>query len=167
MFLDYIKLFFAKKSIKKALKNTIHSVSKDKIKSVGIVIDEDSYKNIAQIEKLLSNLGFALHILVFRNKWEKDSVSKYQMFGYQDLDFFGNLKSEKIQQFVNSKFDMLVSYYDNQNLPLMLITAQSKAQLKTGFPNNRLNQLMIDTPLNKETIFVEELKKYLTLLNKI
>ena len=39
MFLDYIKLFFAKKSIKKALKNTIHSVSKDKIKSVAIFPD--------------------------------------------------------------------------------------------------------------------------------
>lgn len=167
MFLDYIKLFFVKKSIKKHLKNTIHSVSKDKIKSVGVLIDEDNFKNISQLEKLLANFGFTLQVLTFRNKWEKDTVSKYQKFGFQDFDFFGNLKSVDIQQFADSKFDMLVSYYDNQNFPLQLLTAKSKAQLKTGFSDNELNQLMIDTQLNKETVFVDELKKYLTLLNKI
>jgi hypothetical protein len=64
---------------------------------------------------------------------------------------------------------MLISYYDFEKAPLMIITQQSKASFKVGFStiDKRLNHFMIDTNVEKQEVFTNELFRYLKILNKI
>ena len=64
---------------------------------------------------------------------------------------------------------MLISYYDVEKPPLVLVTLQSKAKFKVGFStiDKRLNAFMITTVAEKHGEFVAELFKYLKILKKI
>jgi len=64
---------------------------------------------------------------------------------------------------------LLISFYEQKQIPLVIVTHQSKADFKVGFAevDKRLNHFMINTAMENYTIFVEELFKYLRILNKI
>ncbi|MBC8882701.1 hypothetical protein H9X57_02750 [Flavobacterium piscinae] len=53
--------------------------------------------------------------------------------------------------------------------PLQIVTHKSKADFKVGFTSTdkRLNHFMIDTDVENYTVFVDELFKYLRILNKL
>ena len=74
-----------------------------------------------------------------------------------------------MQEFIDSEFDALISYYKNDNLELNYATACSKAFFKIGLSNydQNLNDFIIDINPNFVDIFGKELKKYLKGLNKI
>ncbi|HCQ14581.1 MAG TPA: hypothetical protein DIU01_15210, partial [Flavobacterium sp.] len=71
--------------------------------------------------------------------------------------------------FTNASFDLLISYYDIEKAPLILVTNLSKANFKVGFASvdKRLNHFMIDTNAENYKVFIEELFKYLKILNKL
>ncbi len=79
------------------------------------------------------------------------------------------LNSVELQDFVDTKFDALISYYKNDNLELNTITALSKANFKIGISGKdvRLNDFIINIKPNKINIFKKEFLKYLKTLNKI
>ena len=70
--------------------------------------------------------------------------------------------------FINEKFDLLISYYDVEKAILLKITHNSKAQFKVGFSSvdKRLNHLMINTNAENYKVFVHELFRYLKILNR-
>ena len=79
------------------------------------------------------------------------------------------IKSIELQDFINTKFDALISYYKADNLELNTVTALSKANFKIGISGNdqRLNDFIIDVKSSQINIFKQETLKYLTVLNKI
>ncbi|WP_243233374.1 DUF6913 domain-containing protein [Flavobacterium pectinovorum] len=66
-------------------------------------------------------------------------------------------------EFIETEFDLLISYYDVQKPILKLITNQSKAKFKVGFASidKNMNRWMINTALVDYKLFVFELFKYL------
>ena len=80
-----------------------------------------------------------------------------------------NFDLDIVTAFNNSTFDLLVSYYDIEKTPLILLTHQSKALLKVGFSSvdKRLNHLMINTMVENYKVFTHELFRYLKILKKI
>jgi len=76
---------------------------------------------------------------------------------------------KEFANFTNTNFDLLLSYYDVEKAPLLLITHLSKASFKVGFASvdKRLNHFMIDTNAENYKVFMEELFKYLKILNKL
>lgn len=85
------------------------------------------------------------------------------------MDWKGEIVNQVIRDFINAEHDILISYYEIEKPALLVITNQSKAQFKVGFStiDKRLNHLLISTSLDKYTVFVQELFKYLKILNKI
>ena len=97
-----------------------------------------------------------------QNHW--DSYFEAKDFGWN-----GVIKNLDLQEFIDSDFDALISYYKNDNLELNYATACSKAFFKIGLSNydQNLNDFIIDINPNFVDIFGKELKKYLKGLNKI
>jgi L-rhamnose mutarotase len=64
---------------------------------------------------------------------------------------------------------LLINYYDTEKAALLLVSNQSKASFKVGFSSidKKLNHFMIDTNAENYKVFIEELFKYLKILNKI
>lgn len=123
------------------------------------------------IQELIAN-GFAgnsIRILVYRDTINtKETYSEYTFNG-NSLNWDGTIKDEVINEFIQTEFDLLISYYEIEKAILLLITNNSKAKFKVGFSSidKRLHHLMISTAIENHTVFVNELCKYLKILNKI
>ena len=172
MFLNYIKDFFVKKSLKNTLKNLKNINAVGTIQSVGLLIDATDFEQTDLLIEALTANGIAadnLKVLVFQNKFNINQKNLYTTFDAGDLNWNGQISNVDIVAFCAEKFDLLISYYEKENAILMQITHHSKAQFKVGFSSvdKRLNHFMIKTTSTAYTIFVSELFKYLKLLNKI
>ena len=172
MFLNYIKDFF----VKKTLKNSLHDLKTDrsdtKVQTVGLLVD---VSNFASTKLLIAELivqGIVeknIKTIVYCDAVKKKEGLKYPIFNGAQLKWNGEIATPDINDFTNEKFDLLISFYDIEKAILMQITHNSKAQFKVGFASidKRLNHFIIKTEINNYTVFVSELFKYLKLLNKI
>ena len=172
MFLIYIKNFLTKKIVNKSLLNVKLVATASKIKTVGIVFDESYfYEREALVQELIVQ-GIEekdIKVLVFKNNIKKNEAFDYPTFCNKDLSWTATFSKLEVLNFVNENFDLLINYYDVEKIPLLLLSNESKANFKVGFSNidKRLNHFMINTNAENHTVFIDELFKYLKILNKI
>lgn len=172
MFLNYIKDFIVKKTLKKSLQHLKISHSNSTIKRVGLVVDISFFSQADAIVKLLEGNGIKAHdiqVVLYSDTYKKDVVTTLTSFGANHLQWNSKIASSKVNDFINEKFDLLISYYTIEKAVLLQVTHQSKASFKVGFSaiDSRLNHLMIQTDANNFSLFISELFKYLKILNKI
>ena len=172
MFSIYIKNFFTKKIVKNTLSNVKHIPTNDLIKTVGIIFDESYfYEKEALIQELIAN-GIAesnIQILVFKDKIKKNEVFDFPVFSHKDLSWTATFDKSEVKDFIAQKFDLLINYYDIEKSALLLVSNHSKATFKVGFSSidKKLNHFMINTNAENYKVFIDELFKYLKILNKI
>jgi hypothetical protein len=172
MFLNKIKDFWTKKIVKKRLSNIGLINSDSSIQKVGIVFDESYFYEREELLKELNEQGIEnenIQILVFKNTIKKNETFDYPVFSYKNISWTASIDVPQFKDFVNSDFDILISYYDLEKAPLLLTTHLSKANFKVGFASidKRLHNLMIDTNAENYKAFISELFKYLKILNKL
>lgn len=172
MFLNKIKNFWSKKNVKKRLSEVKHTDSNNKIKKVGLIIDEVYFNDkVKLIQELTLNgiLPNDIEFIAFRDTIKKNEVFDYSVFSNKDMSWNETFATQQANDFIAKKFDLLISYYDVEKAPLMLMTLHSKADFKVGFSSvdKRLNQFMIDTNAENYKVFINELFKYLKILNKL
>ena len=157
MFLNYLKNFFTQKIVKKNLSNVKHIPTQTTIQTIGIIFDE-SYS-----AALRQELFYA------KDKIKKNEVFDYPVFSHKDLSWTATFDKSEVKDFTAQKFDLLINYYDTEKSALLLASNQSKAIFKVGFASidKKLNHFMIDTNAENYKVFIEELFKYLKILNKI
>lgn len=172
MFIKYIKELSLKKILKSTLKNVKPTILNSKVNSVAVLIDETYFSQKNDLINELIHLGFnrdKIKTLVYKDKIKKNEVFTFPAFSRKDLGWKGDFLSNQVVDFLNTEFDLLISYYDLEKTPLLLATHQSKALFKVGFStvDKRLNHLLINTNVENFKVFVHELFRYLKILNKI
>ncbi len=158
---EYSKLITnqRKKTPKKAL-----------VKKVAILLDNEALVNVV-LANLANNFSFKkenISILVYKEYSKKEEPSP-QIFTNKDLGFKASLKSDNLRNFVKNDYDLLINYTKTSNLFTNIITLLSQAGLKAGFAgiDDRLYDIVVSEANFNEAILNQELKKYLTILNKI
>ena len=158
--------------MKKILESRKFNSSAIKIETVGIIFNFDEYKEYDRIKEIFKELGIHENKIKFiaympvngtkLNRWDSYFESK-------DFGWSGVIKNLDFIEFIDTKFDILISYYRRNNLELNFATACSKAKFKIGISksNENLNDFTIDISTNFTDIFATELKKYLQGLNVI
>lgn len=172
MFLNYIKNYFLIKILKNNLHNVKASTSVSSIQTIGLLIDESYFfEKEALVKEIITNgiLENNIKILVYRDKLKKNEVYKQPTFGIKHLNWNAKINNIEVKDFINEKFDLLISYYDVEKAGLLKVTYDAKAQFKVGFSSidKRLNHLMINTNAENHAVFVHESFRYLKILNKI
>ncbi|WP_310555445.1 DUF6913 domain-containing protein [Flavobacterium sp.] len=172
MFIKYIKEISVKKILKRSIHNVKPTISASPIQSVGILIDESYFKDIEQFTQEIVNKGIqrnSIKIIIYKDKIKKTDVVNNPTFSYKNMQWNGNFDADFVNEFIKTPFDMLISYYDVEKTPLLLVTHNSKAIFKVGMYNvdKRLNHLMINTVAENYVVFTQELFKYLKILKKI
>lgn len=172
MFLNYLKDFFLKRILKNSLHNVKSSTLTNSIQKVGLLIDESYFfEKEALVKELIDNgiLESNIKVIVYRDKLKKSETYLQPTFGIKHFNWKAEITSPIIKDFINEKFDLLISYYDVEKAILLTITHNSEAQFKVGFSSidKRLNHLMINTNAENYKVFVHELFRYLRILNKI
>ena len=166
MFLNYIKEFFVKKSLKNNLSDVKNEVFSNNVQTIGLLIDESNFSHSEALKKELTIHGIAsenIKVVAFNAKFKKNETYLRPTFGKKHINWKGEISEDFLKEFINEDFDFLISYYDIENTILMMLTSKSKARFKVGFSavNNDLNRLMINTELENYKLFVSELFRYL------
>ncbi|WP_125722880.1 DUF6913 domain-containing protein [Flavobacterium ustbae] len=166
MFLNYIKEFFVKKSLKFHLNNEKREVFSKNVQTIGLLIDESNFEHSEALIKELTLQGIALEnikVVAYREKFKEKETYSRPTFGKKHINWRGEISEDFLNEFIDSEFDLLLSYYNVEDVFLMLITSKSKAKFKVGFStiDQNLNRWMIHTELGNYKLFVSELFKYL------
>lgn len=161
-----------KKHLNKLLSERQVNVTDKKVESLGVILnideidDYDLFRELADYLKIRDN---KLKIIAFSEN-DKDTPTAWDTcFSAKDFGWNGSVKNAELQLFLDTEYDVLISYYSTDLLELKLITAKSRAQFKIGITQNdeRINDLIIKTKLKEFDVFKKETIKYLTILNKI
>ncbi|RSK38291.1 DUF6913 domain-containing protein [Mangrovimonas spongiae] len=167
---------FKEKSIKKQLnlilKSPNNSFEESPIKKMGIIFNADESIDFEGLKSLNNVVGVKpnkLKVIAFTPKNKEVTYSWDTCFNPKDFSWNGKVINTELQTFIDTNFDILISFYTQDILELRYITAASKAKFKVGVyqQDERLNDLIIKTNLNQLESFKTELHKYLKVLNKI
>lgn len=172
MFLNYIKGFSVKKRLKNSLRNVETALTGNTIKTVGLLIDESCFWETKALIKGLTENGILtekIEVIIYRDTLKKNRTNTKQTFTDKHLKWNTTINSSYVNDFINKEFDLLISYYDVEKAILLVVTNDSKAQFKVGFPSvdKRVNDFMISTNVENYKVFTSELFRYLKILNKI
>ncbi len=168
---------FKEKSIKRAIHKSVSLKSVDfkenQIQSVGIILNLSEYNNPKAFQDFLKGIGVSknnIKIITFISNHKKENDSNQSSFFTQkDIGWYAKINSIALQRFLSTKFDVLISYYSNNNLYLNTVTALCSSNFKIGISDYdpRLNDLIINIKSKEIEVFKTETIKYLKILNKI
>ncbi len=171
MFLDLIKKLSLKNIVKHNLAKTQAPTPK-KIVTVGLLIDGTKFFDIEPLMAEFNKYGIEdkyIRALVLTKNKSAENTSNIIYIRSKDIGMSGEITDNNIKIFEDYRFDMLVNYYDSNQINLTYLSSLSKADFRVGFrlDNKLVNHFMIDSPIFDYKLFVEELFKYLNVLNKI
>jgi hypothetical protein len=162
------------KKIERSIKsNNKNSLQVDRvIKSVGIIVKENSKFNFESLKKLQKEIPIGsknFSVLTYKSKNETYNEFRGTFFYEKLVSLSGKIKSKEVKEFLNKEFDMLIDYTGAQTIFAEYLIVSSKAKFKVGYliENKKLYNFMIDVPFDNTTKFNNELIKYLKILNKL
>lgn len=170
---DKFKLKSGKKFLAAELKKTITTVKRsDGISKVACLVDLDAFDKATIFHELIEELSLrpnAVKIIGYKNFYDKNSPYATPVFSDKDLGWNGNIENSYALEFLNSEYDLLINYYNKDNLLLNLMSLKTRARVRVGFGevDPHFNDLIINTPIKDFKTFKKELKKYLKVLNEI
>jgi acetolactate synthase small subunit len=154
-------------SLLKFTKN--RAVSQKEVLSIGILTTDKISSKIEiqnEVEKLL--IVRNTKMASFREFDKLDAIS-YKHFSKNDINWQGKFTEQTLQSFLEQPFDLLIGYFNTNNLYLEMAVLQSKATFKAGFSEVNSDLYELEIAGNPKDIhqFLSELKKYLQSLKKL
>lgn len=172
MILKAFKANSNQKYINKLLNARQVAVSNVKMNSVGIILNMNEFSDFDAFRNYFKELGVSpakTKIIAFVEDAKDANPLWDTYFNPKDFGWKGKINNIELQSFINTQFDVLISYYNKESIELKIITAATNANFKVGLSqkDKRLYDLMIDVDTKQIELFISELTKYLHVLNKI
>ncbi|WP_157547204.1 DUF6913 domain-containing protein [Kordia zhangzhouensis] len=169
MFIKTLQYKSAKKALYKKLATvTEKEISKTPVKRIGVIFDADQ---IEKKETLISGLRTIAEVteMCYHKDFKKTRTISYPVFYEKDFGWKGKTSSSELQAFLNTPFDLLISYYENDTLPLALASGLQVSNFKIGIAgtNQAIHDMIIQTKTKDVQVFIKELQTYLHILNKL
>ncbi|MDA9555200.1 hypothetical protein N9R54_03080 [Pelobium sp.] len=145
------------------------SVSLDDAQTIGILVTIQNEQQLNEVEAIANSLKVndkKVRLLGFlTNKTLKVNANSHiELISEEDIAWNYIPKKEKIINFVNNEFDILINLCTEICFPLMYVTALSKSLFKVGAYNPNqvaIFDFMIETQQQSISGFSSELKHYL------
>ena len=172
MFLNGLRKKSISRRIKKELKERSYRPLTTKVKTVAILQSEDASFSPASVKLLATALGLPTKevtlMTLVKTVGEKNQLET-NIFSEKQIGWNGTLKSAGLRDFSTNKYDVLINYYDTDALPLIAVSTFSNAQFKVGLTEDliAINDLVVAVAIGDEKVFIQELKKYMHILNII
>lgn len=170
---DKLKLRSGKKFLTAELKKSLPIVKRSSgISKIACLVDLDTFDDANIFHEFIDEFDLrpnAIKIIGYKNFYDKNSPYATPIFSDNDLGWNGSIENSYALEFLNREYDLLVNYYNADNLMLNLMSLKTSARFRVGFGevNTYFNDLIINTPIKDFKTFKKELKKYLTVLNEI
>jgi len=172
MFLKGFKEKSNQKYINKLLTEKIGGVNSNKIKTVGVILNLNEFTDYDAFKSFFKTLNVAetaIEIVGFIDKDKELQKFVGTCFSVKDFGWRDTFKNIELKNFLNKEFEALICFYKQDVVQLNLMAAASQANFKIGLSglDDRLYDLIIDVKPEEISVFNNELKKYLTILNKL
>jgi hypothetical protein len=144
----------------------------DSLTTIGFLVNEEDNIDFEIFFDISSTLGVHqkdIKIFSFIDIKTKTPTLIQNRIYSNHFNWRGEINNKNALDFLNTKLDVLVSYYSTKNNYLNLMTSKSKAKFKVGFNgvDDRLFDLIINVDPQKNLDVKSELLKYFKVLNKI
>lgn len=166
-----LKKTFIQKRFKKLLKEKEESrvVCHEEVYSIGIIASGEITKWMKIQDDVERILGLG-NIRVYNYRpYSQMDVPSYKYFTEKDFNWRGEPKRPAFKSFIEEPYDLLIGFFNKNNLYLENAVLRSNSKFKVGFAN--VNQELYDMEISeyptKIDSFLSELKKYLIVLNKL
>ncbi|MDO8365368.1 MAG: hypothetical protein Q7T20_01135 [Saprospiraceae bacterium] len=139
----------------------------DSARSIGVLFDassETARRESLAFIRVLEKQGKKVSTLGFFNAKQVPENQPFDSFNAQETSWLGQPKSEKATDFVQQKFDLLLTLNPDELVPLEWLAAKSQAAFKIGFATGRPNDfdIQLETPEGKGIrYFTDQLALYL------
>ena len=159
--------------LEEQLSKTAPTVERSRgITSIGCIVDLDNFDKPELFFEFVDEYKLrpnAVKIIGYKNYYDKNSPYSTPVFSDKDLGWKGEIENSYALEFLSRDYDLLVNYYNEENLLMQLMTVKTRARVKVGFKevDQKLNDLILGLPLKDFKTFKLELKKYLRVLNEI
>lgn len=111
------------------------TVSYGNSRTIGLlycVEDRAKHEVVCDFINNLKEDGKIVKVLCFLGKNKENIDFKFDYFSYEDVSFWGNIKSEEIEKFINTQFDFLYNLDVKSNILIDYILAKSKSKCRVG-----------------------------------
>lgn len=166
-----MKKSFIKKRFNKLLKEKEQQreICHEEVYTIGVIASGEIYKWMKIEDEVERVLGLGnIRIYNYRPYSSKD-VPSYKFFTEKDFNWKGKVKNKYFKDFIETPHDLLIGYFNKNNLYLENAVLRSNAKFKVGFAN--VNQQLYDMEIAEQPTriesFLSELKKYLIIMNKL
>ncbi len=162
---------YYEKQLKK-IKRTDKNIPQ-KISTVGILADSrlfGSYDISRNLSQKLNMPHKNFEIIIFENLKDDFVTQHYNTFNEKDFGMYGKIKAANVRDFIDSPYDLLINFNNENNIFMNVVALRSKAKFKVGFAFDELSELydfMVNIEGNKIDIFNDELSRYLQILKLI
>jgi hypothetical protein len=166
-----LKKSFIKKRFKKLLKEkeAQREISYDEVYTVGIIASGEIYKWMKIEDEVEKVLGLGNVRIYNYRPYSKMDIPSYKFFTEKCFNWKGEPKNKFFKSFLEEPHDLLIGYFNKNNLYLENAVLHSKAKFKVGFA--KVNQDLYDMEIaefpTKIESFLSELKKYLVIMKKL
>jgi hypothetical protein len=172
MFLILIKKLIAKKRLINFKQSHVnHVVNTEKISTIGILNSNQNQDSNQILWKELTEMfskEVKIQVMTYYEN-PKEILNNESSFSNKSFNILCHITDENLNQFVKQSFDLLVNFYQKENVFLALTSQKSQAKFQVGLTTENLNfnDLVVETSVNQPKELVVELQKYLKLMNKI
>ncbi len=142
------------------------------MRTLGFLVDETLILETDVFDSFSLDYGLQpkdVKVFTFREVRKRIPSLQQNRVNNKDFNWKGEILNQNANEFLDYPFDVLVGYYEGKHEFLDLMVSGSKAGFKVGFQgaDERLYDLLIAMNPKDVSGFKKELKKYLTILNKI
>jgi hypothetical protein len=137
-------------------------------KRIGVLYNASKPDNTIAVTKfaeLLRKQGKDVSVLGFVNEQRNDLSQQTELFNKKELNWIQLPNSPKIQQFIDTDFDILINAWIGEQPTLEYIATLSRARYRVGEyspKKTRCNEMMIDVHERRELNYlVDQIAHYL------
>ena len=160
-----IKLAAFKRKIARLAENKYRETSVSSIKTIAIILDVKNYKYLEVLKQVGQQLDLQdddLKIVIYAEKPMDIEGYSGMMFSLKDISLAAEINNSELSEFTKQDIDLLITFADENNTAVHLLTAYCNAGIKVG--RFQKNEILLDWIIKSgddAQVFVEELLKYI------
>ena len=133
--------------------------------NIGVILDsedKDLKKYFLNLKQEFNLKEEEFNIMICRTKGVKNGIFDASVFTIQNLRWNGKMDHSGVTSFLETNFDLLISFTEAENKLASFLVSEANANVKVGREQNRDKSLdfVISTKYNESEIFLQELKRY-------
>ena len=146
------------------------AVAQNNGRKLGLILDAEGEETLKPFFKLKEDLDLRqqdVRVVICGKRAAKNGLFEYPVISLEDFGWSGKI-SEVASDFLNSHYDVLISFTASENKTADFLVSLTRARLKVGrklMGKNDIFDLTISAELSEPEVFTAELKKYLKIVN--